>query len=300
MRVRKRRRPTVLRIALTVAVALVVAYFSVSIYAGYKLTRPVRRPLKTTPTQYGLTYEDVSFNSTIDNTPLKGWFVNPQGKPTVVVMHGSDSNRANYINMEVSKALVEHGYSVFLFDFRGQGESGGDTGGLGEWETRDVAGALAYLKTRGITQVGALGYSMGAATELLAAPNQPEMRAIVADSSFADLLSMINQERESMSAPDIFNPGVIFAARTLFGLDILADSPKQAVARLGDRPVLLIHATGDGLIPPSQAVELQQAGAADPNLQLWLAPATGHVAAFADNKQEYLNRVMGFFDKYLR
>src|SRR5881275_78130 len=127
LRVRKRGRHIILRIALVVAVALAVAYLSVSIYAGYKLTHPVRRPLKTTPAQYGLTYENVSFNSTVDHTPLKGWFVNPAGQPTIVVMHGSDSNRANYISMEVTKVLVEHGYSVFLFDFRGQGESGGDT-----------------------------------------------------------------------------------------------------------------------------------------------------------------------------
>jgi len=105
---------------------------------------------------------------------------------------------------------------------------------------------------------------------------------------------------ESRGIPDIFNPGVLLAANSVFGLDIAADDPKRAVARLSDRPVLLIHATGDDLIPASQAVELQKAGAEDPNLQLWLAPAVGHVGAFAGNKDEYLNRVMGFFDKYLR
>ena len=173
-------------------------------------------------------------------------------------------------------------------------------GGLGEWETRDVAGALGYLKSRGIAQVGTLGYSMGAATELLAAPDHPEMRAIVADSAFSDLVSMLDLEREKFGAPGLFDPGIILAARGVFGLDVLDDEPKRAVARLGDRPVLLIHATGDNVIPPRQATILQQAGAADPNLQLWLAPATGHVAAFADNKQEYLNRVIAFFDRYLR
>ncbi len=293
-------RNRILKISLILAVLFVVTYIGVCLVAAYTLTHPTRLPLKTTPTQYGLEYQDVSFKSTGDEVPLSGWLVNPGGNPTVVIMHGSGSNRANYINMEVSKALVGRGYRVFLFDFRGQGASGGDTGGLGAWETRDLAGALAYLKTRGVAQVGTLGYSMGAATALLAAPDRPEMRAIVADSSYSDLFSMIDRERESMGAPNIFDPGVVFTAKTLFGLDIAAASPKQSVARLGDRPVLLIHATGDDLIPPSEAVELQQAGAADPNLQLWLAPATGHVAAFADNKEEYLSRVIGFFDKYLR
>jgi pimeloyl-ACP methyl ester carboxylesterase len=293
-------RKRLLKIVLAVAVVAVVAYLGVSVAVAYNLTHPSRSPLKTTPAQYGLAYEEVNFRSEGDNVPLGGWLVNPGGKPTVVIMHGSGSNRANYINMEVAKALVAHGYSVFLFDFRGQGASGGDTGGLGEWETRDLGGALTYLKTRGVDQLGTIGYSMGAATELLAAPNSPEIRAIVADSSFSDLLSMIDRERESMGIPNIFNPGVLLAAKSMFDLDVAADDPKQAISRLGDRPVLLIHATGDSLIPASQAVELQKAGAADPNLQLWLAPANGHVAAFADNKEEYLSRVIGFFDKYLQ
>jgi dipeptidyl aminopeptidase/acylaminoacyl peptidase len=288
------------KLILILAMICLLAYIGASVYGAYKLTHPFRRLLNTTPTQYSLVYEDVSFSSTVDDVPLKGWFVNPSGNPTIVVMHGGDSNRANYINMEVSKALVEHGYSVLLFDFRGHGESGGDTGGLGQWETRDLEGALAYLRTRGITQVGTLGYSMGAATELLAAPDQPEMRAIVADSAFSDLSSMIEFQREKLGAPSFLDPGVIMASRLVFGLDILADEPMRAVARLGDRPVLLIHATGDDLIPISHAIKLQQAGATDPNLFLWLAPATGHVASFADDKQEYLNRVIGFFDKYLR
>ena len=39
---------------------------------------------------------------------------------------------------------------------------------------------MAYLRTRGIRQVGAIGWSMGAATLLNAAPEQPEIKAIVA------------------------------------------------------------------------------------------------------------------------
>lgn len=277
-----------------------VIYLAISVYAANKLAHPTRKAVTTNPGNYGLTYEDVSFSSAVDNVPLKGWLVNPGGAPTIIVMHGSDSNRANYINMEVSKALVEHSYSTLLFDFRGHGESGGDTGGLGQWETRDLEGALSYLKSRGITEVGTLGYSMGAATELLAAPDHPEIRAIIADSSFSNLSAMIKAQREKLNLPSFLDPGVIIASRVLFGLDVLADDPKGSVAHLGERPVLLIHATGDDLISPSQAIEIQHAGAEDPNLSLWLAPATGHVAAFADNREEYLARVIGFFDKYLR
>src|ERR671936_2186954 len=93
--------------------------------------------------------------------------IDSPGTRTILVMHGSNSTRNNYICMEVSRALVQHGYDVLTFDFRGHGESGGSVGSLGQWEARDVAGALAYLQGRGITEGGAFALSMGAATGLL-------------------------------------------------------------------------------------------------------------------------------------
>jgi predicted alpha/beta-fold hydrolase len=111
-------RRRLLKIVLVLVALSLVAYLGVSVAVAYNLTHPARSPLKTTPAQYGLEYEEVNFNSEGDKIPLSGWLVNPSGRPTVVILHGSGSNRANFINMEVSKALVAHGYSVFLFDFR--------------------------------------------------------------------------------------------------------------------------------------------------------------------------------------
>ncbi len=217
-----------------------------------------------------------------------------------MLLHGSNSNKGNYIMMEIARALCEHGYRVFSFDFRGNGNSGGDLSSLGEWETRDVAGALLYLKTQGMGEVGVIGYSMGAATALLAASDHPEIRAIVSDSAFARLTTIIEQEgkRASPLAP-LFNPGVALMCKLIYGIDIARNSPQRAIATLGDHPVLLIHSTGDDLIPLSEAYELQKAGSQNPNLELWVAQGAGHVSTFADNREEYLRRVIEFFDKWL-
>ena len=172
--------------------------------------------------------------------------IDSPGTRTILVMHGSNSTRSNYICMEVSKALVPHGYDVLTFDFRGHGESGGSVGSLGQWEARDVAGALAYLQGRGITKVGTLALSMGASAELLAAPDHPEMRAIVADSAYADLFTILDRERSKIwGLSSVFNPGILLVSKALYGVDPLTTEPKRAVARLGDRPVLLIHSSVD-------------------------------------------------------
>jgi pimeloyl-ACP methyl ester carboxylesterase len=297
---RARKRPNhLLRLVLWAIGLLVVAYLTMSAYGAYQLTHPVRWPPKTTPAAYGMQYESVTFNSVPDNIPLKGWFIDSPGTRTILVLHGESSAKDNYINMEVGKALYQQGYDLFMFDFRAHGESGGDIGSIGQFETRDVAGALAYLETRGVTQVGAIGWSMGAATLLNAAPDHPEISAIVADSSFSSLMPMIDIERDQMHAPALIDPGIVLMSRLMYGIDITANQPKKAIAHIGDRPVLLIHASGDTLIPASQAEELKQAGADDPNLQLWVVPAAGHVNSFATHRQEYLDRVEAFFGEYL-
>src|SRR4051794_38299059 len=203
---------TLLRYATFLALFGAVLYAVVSVAVAYKVWHPLRRPLHTTPAAYGLPYAEVQFPSAGDNIPLKGWFIDSPGAKTVLVMHGSNSTRDNYINMELSKALVQHGYDVLTFDFRGHGESGGDLTSIGEWESRDVAGALAYLKQRGIVEAGALAYSMGASAELLAAPDHPEMRAIVADSSYADLFTIMDRQRAKIPGlSSIFSPGILLA-----------------------------------------------------------------------------------------
>ncbi|HET9496192.1 MAG TPA: alpha/beta fold hydrolase, partial [Chloroflexia bacterium] len=216
-------------------------------------------------------------------------------------LHGAGSVRDNFINMEVGRALALQGFDIFLFDFRGHGGSGGDRTSLGEWEKRDIAGALAYLKSRGVEHVGVLGYSMGASAALLAAPEQPEIEAVVTDSAFSDLFSVVESERIRIGVPNLFNPGYVFASRELFGVDILANEPKHAIARLGDKPVLLIHGEEDALIPVEQAYELRDfaRAAGNHNTELWVVPFANHVGAVGSAREEYVARVAEFFDEHL-
>jgi fermentation-respiration switch protein FrsA (DUF1100 family) len=89
-------------------------------------------------------------------------------------------------------------------------------------------------------------------------------------------------------------------ARVLYGIDIPDNRPARALASLGSRPVLLIHGTGDELIPVSNASLLQKAGANDPNFELWIAAGSSHANAYHDYPEEYTKRVLAFFDKYLQ
>lgn len=296
---RHKQRKRLLKFATLLAVLILLAYFTISGYAAYSITHPVRKPIHTSPEPYGMAYEDVTFPSVPDNIPLKGWFIDSPGTRTLLILHGQSSTKDNFINMEVGRVLYQHGYDLLMFDFRAHGASGGDIGTVGDRETRDIAGALAYLKGRGITSVGAIGWSMGAVALINAAPDHPELAAIVADSSFASLMDIVDIEREHFHAPAFFDPGIILMSRLMYGLDLSANRPAHAISELTDRPIFLIHSIGDPLIPASQSQELAQSDASNPNLQLWLVPTVGHVASFSTNEQQYTDKVIHFFDNEL-
>lgn len=294
----------ILKLLAFVVAPAIVSYIVVCVTMAGKLTLAVRTPLVSTPADVGLAYEAVDFRSLVDGVALKGWFI-PSGSSnrTILILHAKDGTKDDPTIglMDIARALGQHGYNAFVFDFRGHGESGGTRVGFGSLEVRDVGGALAYLKTRGISQVGTLGFSLGAVTALNSAPEYPEMRVVVTDSAFADLMPLLDVEVPKASGlPSFFTPGIVFMSLPLFGMDLANDKPARSVARLGSRHVLLIHGTADGSVPVSHAYALQQAGAANPNLRLWIVPGAEHVRAYRQFPEEYLKRVIGFFDEFLQ
>ena len=280
-----------------------LAYLAVCAYIANQMTLAVRNPLQSTPADFGMAYEAVAFPSLGDQIPLRGWYIGKGGRQTILMLHAKDGRRDDPTIglMEIARGLVQHGYNVFVFDFRGHGESGGTRVGVASLEVRDVGGALEYLKTRGITQVGTLGFSMGAATALNSAAVYPAMHVVVADSPFADFQELLNYHMVTDAhLPALFTPGTMFISWPLFGMDFGNDKPARALAQLGSRPVLLIHSANDTDVPMSHDRELQAAGASDPNLRTWLVPGAAHVRAFRTLPDEYMRRVTEFFDEFLR
>lgn len=288
-------------ITAVLVVILILAYFGVSGYMVDKLTHPDRKAIDATPTQYGMQYEEVAFNSTTDNIQLSGWFIDSPGDKVIIMLHGRGGNRAADESLDKALALHQHNYDLLMFDFRAHGLSGGDRYSLGVWEMRDLEGALNYLKSRGYSEFGTYGISMGGGTSLLLAPDHPEIKALMVDSTYADLPTLIDQKLPDYSGlPALFNPGVLLMGKVLYGLDFSTAKPGDIVPKLGDRPIFQVFSKdGDKTVPLEQHYALQKAGAGDPNFSTWAAPGSGHVDGFPNNKEEYAKRMLAFYDKYL-
>ena len=245
--------------------------------------------------------EEVSFQSS-DGTPLAGWFIPGDSPRTVILLHGFSDIREKMLPH--AKFLHEAGYSVLLFDFRSRGESGGDAVTMGFHERGDVRGAVQYLKGRPDADgesLGVLGVSMGGATAIMAAAEIQELIAVVSESSFKSVDSAIASSFEHfINLPAFpFAPITVFIMEQRLGISTNEVIPEDSVGLISPRPVFIIHGQDDETIVPGDARAIY-AAAKEPKEDMWLIPGAGHAEGAEIAPVEYGERVVSFFDLYLK
>jgi len=297
----RRLRRRVLWASLAIIVVAAGAILGISGYAASSLTRFERVPVGSSPADFGLEYADVSFPSR-DGLTLRGWWLEGgDANPTIVVVHGSEGNRADPAErmLGIAKDLVSHGYNVLMFDMRGHGESGGEHISAGLCEKNDLLGAIDYIRSRGIeNKIGVLGFSMGAAVCLMAAPESEEIDAVVADAAYADLVSIIESEfAERSDLPKFFIPIILSMTRNIYDVDFTAIKPEEAVKETSV-PVFIIHGEQDEMIPVEHAYRLKEA-TQNPDSRLWIVPEAQHANSYLVRPIEYKEQVISFFDEAL-
>ncbi|MDP6547577.1 MAG: alpha/beta hydrolase [Candidatus Woesearchaeota archaeon] len=277
----------------TILILLYIVLFIIifSFFTFYMSIRPGKWPAHFTPEILDLEYENVAFKSS-DGLKLKGWFLPGKGNNTIIVMHGYPTNKADVLPF--SMFLLEK-FNVFLFDFRSFGESEGKYTTAGFKEVNDLDGAVSYLKTREDTgNIGALGFSLGGAVAIM---NKNEnIDAIVSDSAYSNLNNMI----ESMYRNFYFlKPPFVLLTRIysklFFGIDIKDVSPATDIKKK-NKSIFIIHGKKDRQIDANEAQILYNA---NKKTELWIVENAGHGQTYALNKEEYENRVLGFFEKNL-
>ena len=284
----------------TVFVLVVLAVLGVSTYVGWSMTHGENVRVDRSPAELGLAFESVEFRSG-DGITLRGWFLPSGDAPqTIILAHGFQSNRLSpsIPALELARSLVAGGFNVLMFDFRNSGESDGHVTTLGYLEVKDVSGAVQWLKREKADRarnVGLIGFSMGAAISILAAANEPQIEAVVADSPFSDLRSYLTANMPFWTGlPEVpFTWTILAVMPPLIGVDVNAVSPIAAMPYLTQR-ILLIHADGDSAIPVGESRALAAAG--DPErTELWVVPGTKHLGSRQVNPAAYDARVIEFF-----
>jgi fermentation-respiration switch protein FrsA (DUF1100 family) len=270
-----------------------------ALYGARALTRRRAPDVPSSPSDYGLGYEEVTFSSR-DGLRLRGWFmpsVSPRG--TVIFCHGHSGSMDP--DLKYAPAFLDKSYNVLMFDFRAHGRSDGSLVSMGSLEQQDLLGAVDWLRERGIERVGVLGFSMGGRVAISTAPQTDGIAAIVSDGGPVTIFETIAAGSRQRGLPTFLAWPIAWLTLWLAGRQVgcnLSDADAvHWVSHLAPRALLLIHGERDPYVSTAALNELF-AVAGEPK-ELWIVPEAGHRQADKLRPDEYLERVVGFFDRYL-
>jgi uncharacterized protein len=277
--------------------------------AGYTVTA-LTRPGQATPSddftfspfELGIPYEDITFMPEVGDHFVRGWWLPaPQTRRVIIACTGYRAKRSDLLG--ISSALWRAGNNVLLFDFHGHGAGLGVPVTLAYRELNDFLGALDYaLRRVPGAEVGVIGYSMGAAVAIRGTARRPEVRALVADSSFATHADEVRfTVGKAMRLPPPAARVVAQVAEPLLhwraGYRHADVEPLRDIAGVAPRPLLLIHATADDMIPVEDAYRLFEA-AGEPKT-LWVDDGASHCGVYFVDRERYCERVASFFREHL-
>jgi uncharacterized protein len=300
---------------LVAAAGSALLYALTSIVTAYELSYAVPTPVRSTPASIGLDYRAVTFHSRTDHLQLRGWLIPAQADGgrslarVIIVVHGTRGNRVDPSVglLDWSGQLARQGFAVLAFDMRGMGESQPAPISFGQYEMRDVLGAVDLLRNGGLPYpelgrpdfIGAWGVSMGAATVLLAAAADVHIQAVVADSAYADILPLLEREVPAQGkVPAAFTPGALLSARLLYGVDFQSTRPLDTVSGIAPRPLFFIQGAADTYVPTTNLRVLEHVARRGTGARVssWLVPRATHAQGFHVARAEYVQRVKAFFN----
>jgi pimeloyl-ACP methyl ester carboxylesterase len=273
-------------------------YVGVSVYTADRLTQPTNRPLAVDPRELSGDAREWSCR-TADGLTLRGWYLPTRSRRHLLVLvHGMWSSWLEMAGL--GRDLHDRGFDVLLFDLRGHGQSDPSRLYLGRRERADIRAVMAWARSEGFThdRIGWLGYSMGGSTLLMEGARNPDIQVAVIDSPYGDLPSLLQTQLSKHSGlPRWFNPGILLAARWIYGVRTDDLIPIRFARSWGERPVLLIHGESDTTVPVGQARELARTlGASCLTLTL---PGVEHVQAYQYDPDGYVRAVGSFFNAHL-
>ncbi len=236
------------------------------------------RDLIATPENIGLSYQDVEF-VTEDNIKLHGWFIpSTNAKATVLFFHGNAGNISH--RLDSIKIFNQLELNVFIFDYRGYGQSEGKTTEKGTY--KDAEAAWNYLSnTRGIhaQQIIIFGRSLGASiASWLAGKHTPA--ALIIESAFTSVPSMGQR---------------LYPFLPIRWLTHFKYNTKQYIKDVSCS-VLVAHSSDDDIIPYDEGLEIFDA-AAEP--KYFLEMSGGHNDGFMITGATYIEGIKSFIDDAL-
>ena len=236
-----------------------------------------------TPDAIGINYEDI-YAKTADNLQLHGWKLYSAGEAEVTLLffHGNAENISTHFAGVYW--LVDHGYDVYLFDYRGYGKS------EGEAELDPIVDDMQLLIGRVLEDLPAnnkliiMGQSLGASLSIYSVAHsryRDRIEALVSVAAFSDYHDIAQDALSSSWLLWLFQWPLSQTIDNTY-------SPVESVGKVAPVPIFIMHSQEDEIIPFYHAQSLYEA-AGQPKQLITLDG--GHNVAFSidSNRQKLLS-----------
>jgi len=239
-----------------------------------------------------------------DGVRLRGFLVppreerrGPDGTPrfTAVLVHGL--YRSALEIEDPGRMLRDLGGEVLLLEMRNHGGSEHARPTFGRDESLDVLAAVDFVRSRpGASErpLVLFAVSLGTAAAALAAPEIPDLGALILDAPMDDLRATGTRmiARFPASVPGLsgyWRHAILWSADHLGRLPFDAVKPRESLARLSPQvPVLLIGAGHDWRMPPESVRALFESLPTNPeHKELWIEPEATHGKVWMVAPEEY-------------
>jgi fermentation-respiration switch protein FrsA (DUF1100 family) len=232
---------------------------------------------------------DVYFKSP-DGLTLHGWYFRAKDERGVVLIcHGNAENLSTHVKLDLW--LIDAGYNIFIFDYRGYGRSEGapDVKGIQLDAEAALETLLFTLPREKRDNIVVFGKSLGGAVAVYTVANSPyknRVKALILDSPFSSYRAIAREK----IADSILGWPFQYPLSFLVNHDF---SPGKFIRKIAPVPVVIIHGNHDGIVPEHHGRILYDA-ALEPK-EFWEVNAPGHVMAQAD--ETIKKRLLSYFTK---
>ena len=236
-----------------------------------------------TPDAIGVMYEDV-YVETADNLQLHGWKLFSEGETeaTLLFFHGNAENiSTHFANVYW---LVALGYDVYIFDYRGYGQS------EGEAELDPIIDDMQLLIGYVVDDLPVnqnlivMGQSLGASLSIYAVAHsqyQDRIAALVSVAAFSDYHDIV---QDALSNSWLFWLFQWPLSKTISN----TYSPVEFVANVSPVPIFIMHSHEDEIIGFYHAENLYEAALA-PKQLITLGGGHNVTFNFDSNRQKLLD-----------
>ena len=209
----------------------------------------------------------------------------------VICTHGYTVNRM--ASLKYAVMFREMGYHVVVYDDRGHGENAPAVCTYSLTESRDLAAVIedTYRRYGRDIFLGLHGESLGSATQIRALGYHPDVRFVINDCGFAEIVPVLKDGLRGMHLPACLVYPASLACRLMYGYAFTAARPIDSL-KDNEVPICFIHGAADDFIPPVHSERMQKATKGYSELHLF--PGAAHALSLASDPEEY-RRVVGAF-----